>query len=190
MEVCFLDILNEKAAIDSKGNLIQFNLPDSALFPPDQNVDSDHAIHTTLSGGGLVSVAVSEKYVFGLSRNGTVFKTFKNQKSNISSSWFWSNIYKSPDYGVIPCQGLGWREYLVQISAGANLLVARSNKGRVFELDLENSDVIFEKGMIPKSGLEDIVVDSIQCGKNHVLALDNTGRVYGWGSNKFGVKHL
>jgi alpha-tubulin suppressor-like RCC1 family protein len=39
----------------------------------------------------------------------------------------------------------------------------------------------------PISGIENTVVTDVKCGKDHVLALSDQGRVFVWGDNSYGV---
>ena len=76
---------------------------------------------------------------------------------------------------------------------GDLLTVILSKNGEVFTLG-ENND--YQLGVSKVSNYEAVKVplpckiEYICCGLNHVIAINNSkGRIYGWGSNKFGQIH-
>ena len=114
------------ALIDSQGSLIQFNLPMVSMSPPHtDSVPDANQEYKTILNANLIDVACSNSLVFSLSKNGTIFKTLKGQQEPVNNTiydWFWPK-------NTIKCDALAWGEKIVQIDAGDDFVIARSNKG-------------------------------------------------------------
>ena len=123
----FVDLAKGQGAIiDGNGSLIQFTMPIVSMSPPYTQVEQDKVQeYTTILKGNLIDLACSLDQVFSLSKNGTIFKTFKGQTNTINTSiyeWMWPQ-------NTVVCDGLFYGEKIVQLDAGDHFVIARSNKG-------------------------------------------------------------
>ena len=82
-------------------------------------------------------------------------------------------------------KGAGWFEKVIQIQAEANQVIAVTSHGRVFVGQCREAAGNQRLELVEK-GLERARVIKIASGERHSLALTSEGRVFGWGSNKYG----
>lgn len=98
----------------------------------------------TLSGKDIVSLQLTRNKLYALSSSGQIFILSSKQDNDIASpgssspvAWLWGRDRSSQ--GVVqvqPREQLGWREKVVEISAGRDHLLARTSNGRVFTLPI------------------------------------------------------
>ena len=75
----------------------------------------------------------------------------------------------------------GNNHFIVKIAAEYSHSVFLSQDGNVFTCDRIKTPMMIDYFAVNKIRIVDI-----QCGANHTLAMDEYGRLYAWGDNKFG----
>ncbi len=85
---------------------------------------------------------------------------------------------------------------IVDVTSGANFSLAIDNTGKVYSWGLNENGQLGNssttRSLIPitvssSGALNGVEITSISAGWGHVIALDNNGKVYGWGANAYGM---
>lgn len=193
------------AAIDEKGNLVQWGLG----FSKDDPTPS-----TTLKGKDLVKIQVSTDRIIGLSRTGDVYSVPSSkddlesgvkQKQQGSSWSLWSSGGKEAvSFRNLTPTGLAWSEKVTDISSGLEHCLILTSKGRVFTAASSSSSYP-SRGQMGIAGLtwetrpkgpydqphelkslHGFEAKAIATGDHHSVILDKLGRVFSFGDNTFG----
>lgn len=198
--VCFDCLHSFIAAIDANGDLIQFSLPltDKESLAKAESLQ----LHKTLSGGQLKQLVTTQESVVALGPSNAVYVIPKDQKSGgkIQRGFLWNTA----PCDILSTKELKRGEYIQQLAAGSDFVLALSNTGRVlasatdgtltdnhflpssFNASQESSKNK-EKSLQLLESCKDLIVAEIACGSQHVLLRTKDGRVFGLGNNDKGV---
>ncbi|KAF9433115.1 hypothetical protein BGZ76_009868 [Entomortierella beljakovae] len=172
------------AAVDEEGNVYQWG---------NGYIQGPHQPEVTLKNRNIVSVAISDTMVFGLSKDGNVYVLPKARadtgpsKAAIeykASSGVWKYVGASnhDQMTKLPVKDvLAKDEIITSIASGKNHLLMVSSKGRVF-----GSQDGLSISQIGNPEFRQSRILEVACGDVHSLARDDEGRCWAWGVNGFG----
>ncbi|KAF1946493.1 RCC1/BLIP-II [Clathrospora elynae] len=193
---------NFGAAIDEKGDLLQWG----TAFSQDVREPTK-----TLTGQGLISLAISRDRIIALSSNGAVYSIpvsqAEQQEGPKPASMSWIPFWRSSNnisYRTRTPENLAWSERVTDISSGLEHALMLTSSGRVFSFASGTQDFP-SKGQLGIPGLTwdsrpagafDVLheittlkgfpVKKIATGDYHSLVCDSEGRAFTFGDNTSG----
>lgn len=194
---------NFGAAITENGDLLQWG----TSYSPTTTEPTP-----TLRGKDLVKLSISRDRIIALSSSGTVYSIPASEADQASghklpeTTWipFWKSRASISYRKINPTEGMAWGEKVSDISSGLEHCLLLTNTGRLFSAASGTEDFP-SKGQMGIPGLtwtsrppgpfdtphmittlKGFEIHKIATGDYHSLAVDTSGRVFGFGDNSLG----